>query len=230
MNYINFKGIDSRSLQGLIIQELPPITKPEMRVQSTVIDGKDGDIQENIGYSAYDKTLKIGLSRKFDINEIIKYFNGNGDVIFSNEPDKVYEASIVKQIDYERLLTFRTANVKIHVQPYKYLLNELAVDVTINNETEVVVNNVGLEIAKPIINLYGSGIVEISINDYAQFQIDIDDESVTIDCEEQEAYKGNNLKNHLMIGEFPIFEVGENVITWTGILEKIVVIPKSRWL
>ena len=73
MNYIIWKNTDSRTLKGLIISELPPISKPAMRVQETIVDGVDGSIIEDLGYEAYDKEMLIGLSRDFDINEIIKY-------------------------------------------------------------------------------------------------------------------------------------------------------------
>ena len=230
MNYIIWDGTDSRNLQGLMICELPPITKPEMRVETTVIDGKDGDITDDLGYSSYDKTLKIGLFRNYNIDEIAKYFTGKGELIFSNEPDKIYYAEITEQIDFECLLKFKTANVKFHVQPHKYLLNEPTVELDIDIETEITVQNVGLEIAKPIITLYGEGIITIYVNNHAIFEIDIDDEFVTIDSEKEEAYKGNILKNRYMIGTFPTLKVGANVITWTGNLTKIEVQPRSRWI
>lgn len=124
MNYLIWKNQDSRTLKGLLISELPPITKPRMRVLETEIDGVDGSIIEELGYETYDKEILIGLSKDFDINEIIKYFSGYGEVIFSNEPDKYYKAKIIEQIDFERLLRFKTATVIFRVQPFKYSQSE----------------------------------------------------------------------------------------------------------
>ena len=62
MNSINWKGIDSESIEGLLICELPPISKPKMRIKETVIDGVDGSFIEELGYESYDKTMKIGLT------------------------------------------------------------------------------------------------------------------------------------------------------------------------
>ena len=111
-NYVIFKGIDSRTIRGLIIQELPSITKPKMRVSETVIDGVDGSYIEELGYESYDKTIKIGLTRNYDIDEVIDYFNGEGSIVFSNEPDKYYKVKIINQINYERLVRFKEATVK----------------------------------------------------------------------------------------------------------------------
>jgi phage-related protein len=91
-----------------------------MRVAETVVDGVDGSIIEELGYASYDKTLTIGLTRNADINEVIEYFTGSGDVVFSNEADKYYKASIINQIDYARLVRFRVATVTFRVQPFKY--------------------------------------------------------------------------------------------------------------
>ena len=230
MNYMIFKNINSNMIKGLMISELSPISKPQMRTEITTIDGRDGDIVNNLGYASYDKTLKIGLTYDYDINEIIKYFSGEGNLILSNEVDKYYVASCNYQIDYERLLRFKTANVKFHVQPYKYKLNEKATELEITEETELIVINEGLENSKPIITLYGSGIINISINGISCFEINIDDEYVVIDSLQEEAYKDSILKNRNMNGKFPSLNSGENVITWTGNLTKIIVEPKSRWL
>ena len=229
-DYIIFKNIKSSSLEGLMICELPPITKPEMRTSIIEIDGKDGDIIEELGYASYQKTLQIGLTRNFDINQIIKYFSGSGDLVLSNEPDKVYKATIYSKVDYEKLLRFKTAEVEFHVQPYKYLLNEAPFELNITNETELKVSNIGLEKSKPIITLYGEGEVQLSINGSDIFSINIDDEYVVINSIEEEAYKENVLKNRNMLGEFPILEIVINTIKWTGNLNKIIIEPKSRWI
>ena len=227
---IVWKNISSDSIDGLMICELPPITKPSIRTSIIEIDGLDGDIVEELGYSSYDKTVKIGLTRNYDVDKIIKYFTGSGDLILSNEPNRLYKAQIIDQIDFEKLIRFKTADVKFHVQPYKYLNSEKKVTLDISNETELIVNNVGLEESKPIIYLYGSGIVDININGTEIFKINIDDEYVIVDSLNEEAYKDNVLKNRNMVGEFPILKVGKNTISWSGNLTKIVVEPKSRWI
>lgn len=230
MNYIIFKGICSKDIEGLLISELPTITKPKMRTLITKIDGRDGDIIDELGYESYTKTLSIGLTRNFDIDKIINYFNGSGNLILSNESDKYYKATILEQIDYERLLRFKKAKVKFHVQPFKYKVNEPPFVFDVTNCNEIKVANQGLEISKPIITLYGSGLISIKINNNYIFQIDIDDEFVIIDSLEENAYKNSELKNRLMNGDFPTLKSGINIITWSGNLSKIKIDAQSRWL
>ena len=120
MDYIILNGKSSRLIGGLMIQTLPPITKPLMRTQVETIDGRDGDLVTKLGYSAYDKEITVGLYGDYDVDEIIKYFDSEGTVIFSNELDKYYQYQIIDQIDFEKLIRFKTATVTFHVQPFKY--------------------------------------------------------------------------------------------------------------
>lgn len=123
-NYMILDGINSNTITGLIIQSLPPISKPLMRTNIETIDGKDGDIITKLGYSAYDKEISIGLSYNYNIDDVIEFFNSEGTVIFSNEPTKYYKYTILDQIDFNRLIRFKTATVRMHVQPFKYSTTE----------------------------------------------------------------------------------------------------------
>lgn len=232
MAEIIWKDKSSREIEGLIITDIPPITKPKMKTNITSIDGRDGDVIEVVGYESYTKSIGIGLTRNFNIDEVIKYFTGNGELILSDEPNKVYIASIYDDIDYERLLSLRKATIKFHVQPFKYLKDEQAVSLNITDETSIEVTNQGLEISKPKMILEGSGTVEINLNGSTSFQytFPFNETKVTIDSLEEEAYQDGAYKNRNMIGEFPKLQVGKNTISWSGTLTKITIEPKSRWL
>ena len=120
MNYVILNGVKSTTVKGLLIQSLPPISKPLMRTSIEEIDGRDGDIVTKLGYSAYNKPMSIGLFGDYNVDEVIQFFSSEGTVIFSNEPDKYYNYEIIDQIDFEKLIRFKTATVTFHVQPFKY--------------------------------------------------------------------------------------------------------------
>ena len=232
MAEIIWKGKSSKNIDGLIITDLPPIIKPKMKTNKIEIDGRDGDIVEKVGYESYTKSVGIGLTRNFNIDEVINYFTGEGELVLSDEPNKVYLASIYDSIEYDRLLRMRKATIKFYVQPYKYLKDEDKVELDVTTHTSVEVINKGLEISKPIISLEGSGTVEIAVNNINIFKYTFpnDETKVIIDSLEEEAYYEGIYKNRNMLGEFPKLSVGSNVISWTGTLTKISIEPKSRWL
>ena len=118
--FIIINGKSSKDVDGLIIQSLPPITKPAMRNLIEEIDGRDGDIITKLGYGAYDKTFTIGLRGTYNVDDVIEFLNQDGTIIFSNEMDKYYNFTMLEQIDFEKLLRYKTAEVTIHVQPFKY--------------------------------------------------------------------------------------------------------------
>lgn len=231
MNYIIWNNKDSREIEGLMICGLPPITKPQMRVKETVVDGVDGSLIEELGYESYDKTISIGLKSGADIDSIIGYFTGSGEIVFSNEPDKYYKANIIKGIDYARLLRYRVANVTLRVQPFKYDRVETEIVANVDRNS-VVVGNLGNHTSKPLITVAGSGIVEFSVNGdtICRYEFGEETETVILDSEKQDAYLGNVLKNRNMNGEFPVFEKGDNILSWSGTVESIRIKRYSRWL
>ena len=231
MNYVIWNNIDSRDIKGLLICELPPITKPNMRVKETAIDGVDGSVIEELGYESYDKTMVVALTAGADIDKIMEYFTGNGELVFSNEPNKYYRARIIKNIDFERLLRYRTAKVTFRVQPFKY--DRLEIERVATSEREsMIVENIGNHTAKPLITLTGSGIVALYINGNHTCEITFIEgaNTVTLDCEKQDAYNYLGFQNQNMRGYFPILEKGNNVISWVGTLESIQIKRYSRWL
>lgn len=139
-NYIILNGQNSQSIQGLLIQSLAPISKPQMRTQIEEIDGRNGDIVEELGFAAYDKQITIGLYGDYDVDEVVGYFNSKGTVIFSNEPEKYYNYQITDQIDFERLVRFKTATVSMHCQPFKYSTTEEAETLTVTENLLTIPN------------------------------------------------------------------------------------------
>ena len=234
-NYIILNGKDSRYLDGFIVQALPPISKPKIRTRVEEIEGRDGDIVTSLGYSAYDKTLKIGLYGNYRIDDIISYFDSSGVVTFSNEVDKFYRYQIVEQIDFERLVRFRTATVKFHVQPFKYSRVETKKVFPIGRTgiTSVQVRNSGNTISRPIGTIEGEGNVSLSLNGKSILAINFgEDRSITIDTEKMEAYNGNILKNRHVAGDYDNFalSVGLNTISWSGKINKITLENYTRWI
>lgn len=234
-NYIELNGKSSSEITGLLIQELPPISKPKMRTQIDTIDGRAGDIVTQLGFAAYDKTIEIGLYGDFDLDDVISYFNSSGQVVFSNEPDKYYNYQILDQIDFQRLIRFRTAKIKMHVQPFKYSSVEGTKTFTSFTNNQITIKNNGNYFSKPIITITGSGTINLSLNSEQVLVIDMSNASkIVLDTANMEAYNPSDqsLLNRDVTGDYNnlYLNVGTNTISWTGTITEIDIENYSRWL
>lgn len=234
MDYIIINGKKSTLINGLIITSLPPITKPKIRYTAEEIDGVDGDVINKLGYSAYDKTFEIGLSYNYNVDDVIEYFNTEGKITFSNEPDKYYNFTALNQIDFDKLIRFKKAKITIHVQPFKYSTIESTknYDFSSDNQSLIVRNN-GNIYSKPIITLFGNGTIELSLNGKQVFTIVLNG-SMVLDTQSQNAYDPSTLDflNRYVTGDFKnlYLSVGKNTISWTGNVTQVKIDYASRWI
>lgn len=236
--YIILNDKSSRSIQGLLISELAPISKPKLRTRTETIDGRDGDIVTPLGFSAYNKKVKIGLTYDYVIDDIIDFFNSSGKVVFSNEPEMYYKYSIYDQIDFERLIRFKKASVTFHVQPFKFSDTERAKTFTFKaSETSgsITIRNNGNYYSRPSLKILGSGTVYLSINGYQILKLALDtNQTIIIDAETMNATSedGSTLLNRLVTGNYDNIKlkVGSNTIDYTGIVSSITIDNYSRWI
>lgn len=237
-NYIILNGKNSNEINGLLIQTLPPISQPKIRVNVEEIDGRDGDIITKLGYSAYNKEISIGLYGNYDVDDVIEYFTDNqsGIVTFSNELDKYYYYEIIDQIDFERLIRFKTATVTLHTQPFKYSTSETEQTYEITNQTSINITNNGNYVSKPLITITGVGTINLSLNNIQLFVIDLGESStkIALDITNMNAYNptSNALMNRSVTGDYDkfILSTGENTISWSGTITEIKIKNYSRWI
>lgn len=234
--YIILNDISSRSIQGLLISELPPISKPKVRTRTETVDGRDGDIVTPLGFSAYNKKVKIGLTYDYNIDDIIEYFNSEGKVVFSNEPEKYYKYSIYDQIDFEKLIRFKKASVNFHVQPFKFSDIENAKTFTFEDDTqELTIRNNGNYFSRPTLTIRGSEVVNLSLNGSQILSITLStNQVIVIDAETMNATSadGSILLNRLVTGNYDNIKLkpGSNTISFTGTVSSIKVDNYSRWI
>lgn len=227
--WFTFKGIDSRQM-GVIVTAMPETVRPERRVESITIAGRHGSLHTDEGvYESYDRTMECAIKKRAKLDEIAAWLVGSGEMIFSTEPDKVYKVMIANKISIAQMMrTFQKFMVTMDTQPFKYSVN--AYGDTLELTTPTKIKGSGTVYSEPIITVYGSGDITLKIND-ADYPLYNVEESITIDSEMMEVFKGDANQNSKYGGEaFPRLEVGENTVSWTGSVEKVVIEPKWRWL
>lgn len=237
--YIVINGISSKTINGLVIQSLPPITKPKIRVQTEEIDGRDGDIVNRLGFSAYDKSISIGLHGQFNVDDVIEFFNTSGKITFSNEIDKYYKFAIYDAIDFERLVRFRTANVNIHVQPFKYSIEEPPITKQ-NDRNQTILTlkvwNHGNIHAKPKVIIRAKKTVTLYVNKKEILKATLDNsnfETIIIDAETMNATDENGtFQNRKVTGDYSnlIIPSGRGEVMVTGEIDRVTIENYSRWI
>lgn len=234
--FLIINNISSKTVNGLLIQSLPPISKPKIRTSKEEIDGRDGDIVTPLGFSAYDKTVSIGLKGDYNVDDVISYFNSSGKVIFSNEIDRYYNFNIYDAIDLDKLIRYRVADVKMHVQPFKYDANEVEKTYSYTDVTEATISarNLGNVYSKPTLTITGTGSISVYLNNTQIFSISLNTaQTIIIDVEQMNAYdtEGNYL-NRLVVGDYDnfILNTGLNNITISGSITSVSINKVSRWL
>lgn len=227
--YFIWNGIKSTDM-GVIMLKAPPVSIPQRRVSEIKVSGRNGVLHEDDKtYANYTKEAECHVMDRSQIDNVCGWLTGFGEVTFSSEPDKVYRAYIKNQISFGSILkNINDFLIQFDVQPFKYRANPFRDDLELTAPT--IIRNGGTVYSEPIITVYGSGDIILSINgvDFPLYGVN---GSITIDSEMMEVFKGNANQNSKYGGEtFPRFEVGENVISWTGNVTKIEIQPKWRWL
>ncbi len=227
--WFTFKGIDSREM-GVIVTAMPETVRAERRIESITVAGRNGSLHKDEGvYESYDRTIECALIKRAKLDEIAAWLVGSGEMIFSTEPDKVYRVTIANKISITQMMrVFQKFQIVLDTQPFKYSIN--AISDTLDLTAPTVIRNSGTVYSEPLIAVYGSGDITLTINgtDFPLYGVN---ESITIDSEMMEVFKGNANQNSKYGGvEFPRFEVGQNEISWTGNVSKIKIQPRWRWL
>lgn len=236
--YIIINGVSSKNINGLLIQSLPPISKPKIRTSIEEIDGRDGDVVTTLGYAAYDKAITIGLKGDYDVDDVIKFFDTSGKVTFSNEIDKYYNFAIYNTIDFNKLIRFKTANITFHVQPFKYSSDEPPIRWVNRHDQTIVdisVRNTGNIYSKPLLTITGKNTITVYLKNRQIFSIDLSaaGETIIIDAAGMNATdpEGNYL-NRQVTGDYNnfILEAGVNNLRVTGTLTSVTLENYSRWI
>ena len=227
--WFTFKGVDSREM-GVIVTAMPETVRAERRVESITVAGRNGSLHTDEGvYESYDRTMECALIKRAKLDEVTAWLVGSGEMTFSTEPDKVYRVTIANKISIAQMMrVFQKFQVILDTQPFKYSVNASGDALELTAPTTI--RNSGTVYSEPLITVYGSGDITLTINE-ADFPLYGVEESITIDSEMMEVFKGSTNQNGKYGGiDFPRFEVGKNEISWTGNVSKIKIQPRWRWL
>lgn len=227
--WFKFNGVDSRSM-GIRVTSMPDTVRAERRIDTVTVAGRNGTLHTDEGvYNSYTRSMECAVRDREHIDEIAAWLAGRGEMIFSTEPDKVYDVFISNKIDISQMMkVFQKFMVTLDCQPFKSSVN--AFGDTIELDAPTTIYNKGTVYSEPQITIYGQGAVTLTINEI-DYNITTITDYITIDSGLMEVYKDTASQNNVFIAEdFPRFEVGQNTISWTGSVTSIEIVPRWRWL
>jgi len=218
---------------GIYVMEQPSLTVPSERVTTTTIPGRPGSLTTTEGDDVYDDlvlTATCIIRDPAQIPAIAAWLKGHGTVAFANRPGGFYHARISNQIPFEKILRgnpHRSFSVNFRCSPPFWYVDHPA-EVTITNSSAVLPNP-GSVYSEPIIHVYGSGDATLIVNGSFVELEEIED-NIVLNSVILEAYQGETLQNDKMDGEFPLLKPGNNLISWSGDISRLVIEPNWRYL
>lgn len=206
---------------------LPERISPKRRDESIVISGRHGTLTATDGtFETYILQAEFVLKDISKIDKICSHFKGEGDLIFSNNLDRKFKAKVNNQIEFSRIIRgLKRFVVEFEVQPFMYEVSPATL--TLTEPTSIL--NVGTFESEPIITVYGQGDITLIINNL-NIILNAVEEKITINSEALNAYNETLSLNNKMSGDFPIFNTGENTISWMGSVTRLEITPNWRWL
>ena len=221
-----FKGITSTSMQVIIEEEEHFIARAPIRYEVTEIEGKDGAVFDELGYSYIERPILVQCLNVNKIDDILAWLTGEGEFEYKNRKTI---ARFYSALEPKRQACIRTIDTTFIRNPFWYKVNDEYGTVTNS------VTNEGNIVSRPIIKLEKGATTstEITIGGVRfKYTFDTNDTCVEIDCDKKIAtFDGLSRNRKLEIGhDFPKLQVGSNVITIHSGDANIKIKRKDRWL
>ena len=217
---------------GIHVLEQPPLTLPNERATFVDVPGRSGSLTVLEGDAVYDDlvlTAQCIVENTERYAEIAAYLKGSGKVTFANRPEGYYEARIINQIPFEKILRGNphlAFAVNFRCKPFWYPKEVAPVTLT---QSGSFISNPGSVFAEPVITVYGNGNITLMVGMTITELEDIAG-NITLNTPLMEAYSGTASMNGAVSGEFPTLLPGQNAISWMGSVSSVVIEPYWRYL
>lgn len=233
-NFFIFNGKNSLDF-GIGVEEYPVYPTPERVLEYVSVPGRNGYLVQDTGVyqnvtQPYEIFYKppVGIDSYYMAESVAKWLlspTGYQKLEDSYNPDFYRMAVYSGPTDINMFFRkYGRMSLEFNCMPQRFLRIG---DFPVVMENGGSLYNSG-EVSFPIIHVSGSGEGGITIGNYTVTLSDIP-EGLTIDCDTQNTYAGNDNKNNLVTvsPEFPKLDKGEIVISWSGGVTGVTITP--RW-
>lgn len=209
----------------------PTIPPSNQDVNLIKARGRNGSIKESYEYNT--RTIPLPLNFEGDninkkLRELKSAIRNARTIQFNDDLGIFYK---ILNLEFRDAITTLETKCDVEIsilsEPFDYFIKGTDTIKIITPNTKI--NNIGNYYSEPYFKIYAQGNIILTVND-EEITLNNVDEYIELDSEEQECFKNDTRKNRQMIGEFPIFKVGENSVSWSGSVTKIEIIPRWRCL
>ncbi|MBG9523398.1 MULTISPECIES: phage tail domain-containing protein [Bacillus cereus group] len=223
-------GIDTElaSDYRICMVDRPVIPTAKQKVEHIEVPGRHGSLTKKGAFEDVPLKIKFNLLEDENIKPLIRRIKAwflNGKTLYFTD-DEVYRK--IKSVEIgdiaNEMEEYGEFEVDFILDPFEY-----TEDVNLKLTEPGIFYNPGTIESEPKFWIVGNGTLRITINDVS-FQVKDVNGSVVVDSEVLEAYSGTIPMNSKMIGEFPIFKIGENKIDWSGNIQFMSIRPRWRFI
>lgn len=238
MGNVVFNGISSKDI-GLEVETFPEYEAPQKILDVISVPGRNGDLVIDTGtYKNVPRTYKVSIAtfdkisysqKMAQIAEWLYSANGYARLEDSYDEDFYRLAYYGDQTTFENIFDQGgKATLKFICKPYRYLKSG---EFPILFSTPGKIQNRTRNPAFPLLKIVTDNTVgTVSIGNYSFEISEGAGTHINVDCDIQDAYYGAESKNNyinLNGGDYPRIDPGEQVISFTGGVQSVEVIP--RW-
>lgn len=236
MGYLIFRNVDTRQIGGqdgtVYVAQMPSHKKAAMRRTEYYVDGRDGALHRDEGYSNFSMTCRLLVlhGTPFIRQKINAWADGTGNLITSDDLSRCYRASVQDEVRFTRAVyngeVCDEAEITFVCQPYMY---EAVPEVKHFPADGNTIINATSATALPLIVVNGAGDCQLNI---AGQDITIigarANVPVSIDCETGYIWSATGAMS--MRGEFPELGIGSNNVTLGTGVTSVDITPRWRWI
>lgn len=229
MYRVDFKDKNNIDL-GLTTLSVGRRQRAEEKLEEYNIPESNQDAIEHTGFfMPYERQIEFYVSDDAQISVINNWLHGYGKLRVSKEPGGYYRAHVVSGLAYEKYFQIKDKmRVSLRINPPFFYLESGELPITLTAPGTI--NNPGTHTSEPLIRIVGSGNITLTINGRTLTLNNIET-FIDIDPELTIPYFKNNVNiGEKVVGELPYFDVGDNIISWTGAVSEINILGRWREL
>ena len=244
-SWFEFNGKKSTDMD-VRLMDVHLFSHGEARGSQKTVAGRSGYVWIGDGATEEFDIKRTCRAPVSQLRQISAWLSGSGGLRFSQEEDAMYDARIVKAIEYKRVIPGMSSiyefTVTFSCQPFPRVWPEAAPIEITKSGTELITR--GTAPALPRIEIVGSGDFSLTIGMQTLMFTGVDG-GIIVDSELGDAFTADGalLANDHIDGELFQIQPGLNVVSWLlggtdeendentpGSIEKVTIIPRWRYM